>query len=146
MVSFPNMESFRTGSDLQRTASILIKQHHSHPNLCTSSSMINEDCSDEISKSAERLYDASTWRMYNRIVTSRKRRSHPTPAARRMTSADALSERGSINRTMDIIDSFPVPPYTGKVPKRADRMEKRSLFIQPDPANVREEDIFTLDL
>jgi len=141
------MQSCRSMNS-QRTASILIiKQHRSH--LCASSSTINED-HEEISASAERIYDASTWRMYNRIVSSRKMQSQLAAAARRKAGNDSLisAKRGSVasHRTMDV-DSFSVPPYTSKLSKWVDRNRNRSSSNSSDAnTSVREEGIFALDL
>mmetsp|Transcript_12896 Transcript_12896/g.24218 ORF Transcript_12896/g.24218 Transcript_12896/m.24218 type:complete len:139 (+) Transcript_12896:153-569(+) len=117
------------------SSSILIRNSISNP--------MNDDVA-ELSESAERrfLYDASTWRMYYRILNGRKRR----------TQVAAMSERNPVsstafgNRKENSLEN-----YSKKISKLRNE-KKRSLSICSDTTTnnvrdtVRDEEIFALDL
>jgi hypothetical protein len=151
MTSFSTIQSCRSMNSQQSASILIIKQHRKPSHLCcATSSTINEE-HQEISASAERIYDASTWRMYNRIVNSRKLKSQlASSSSKRKVGIDALTsaKRGSVAsyRTMDV-DPFSVPPFTSKLSKWVDRNRNRSSSNCSDTvASVREEEIFALDL
>jgi len=94
---------------------------------------------NELSESAERryLYDASTWRMYYRILNGRKRRTQVAA----MTERNPVSSISSAKKKEISTDSFSY--------KYSKHDKKRSLSVCSD-SNAREtnrdEEIFALDL
>lgn len=96
----------------------------------------------ELSESAERryLYDASTWRMYYRILNGRKRRTQ-VAAMSDKRPVQCASFGTSTSKEMSF-ESF-----LKKHPKSRNE-KKRSLSICSDATreSAREEEIFALDL
>jgi hypothetical protein len=122
-------------SRVNNSASILIRN--------SISNAMNEDTVPEFSESAERrhLYDASTWRMYYRILNGRKRRTQVAA----MSDRNAVSSAAFGSKKEICLETF------SKKNSKSRSDKKRSLSICSDATvntrdTVKDEEIFALDL
>lgn len=106
------------------------------------SNTMSEDV-PELSESAERryLYDASTWRMYYRILNGRKRRTQVAA----MSDRNPVSSAAFGSKKEMCLETF------SKKNSKSRSEKKRSLSICSDTTNntrdtARDEEIFALDL
>ena len=103
----------------------------------------NNDEHDEISRSAEMMYDSATWRMYYRIINGRKRRAQVAIAH------DAHSKTSSrLTKTKENNDSFFIKSSL-KTFKRTERLRSLSSCSIDYVDSLRErrdEGIFELEL